>query len=326
MRRNTFKNRNNFFGNKTHRLFNKPEGQDGGGGGGGTDAAKAAADKAAADKAAADAKIAADKATADAALAAEKAKAASAADKAALDKTAKDAQDAAAAATKVAESAKAAVDKIVADAAKAAADKAAADKLAAEADPEDDAELRIKNRDMKGIKERAAQAGLLRKAKELGFETVEAMEAAAKRAGNPAASATDLKIAELQKNQERLQAQLAKTVRESAVREAALVTGFADPAYAQFLVDQQLVGKTEAEAAAFDAKGFLDGFKKTAPHFFKAVEKPANSGNGSLPKPNAPGAKDVKEDAADGAKIDATKMTPEEFARASQARYGAFQN
>lgn len=286
----------------------------GGGGGGGVP------DKAAADKAAADAKAAADKASADATAAKAAADKASADQKAALDKTAKDAQDAADKAKKAADDAKATADKIAADL-KSEADRKAAEKKAAdEADPEDGAELTIKTKDLKGIKSRAGDKALKDKAKELGFDSVEAMEKAA-RALNPAASQTDTKLAELEARQQHLADELHRTKLGAAVREASLKAGFTDPAYAEFLAQQQVAGKTQAEALVFDFTGYFNGLKTSHAHLFTAVQVPANTGHPGSPAPKAPGADQAKKDAADAGKKDAHALNPAEFQSAVQRLY-----
>lgn len=315
------KNRNNPFHlnpltTKSKRFFRHP-GEEGGGGGGGGGGAPADP-KATADKAAADAKAAADKAEADAKAAKDAADKASADQKAALDKAAKDAQDAAAKAKSAAEDAKKAADKIAADAKAEADRKAAEQKKADEADPEDEASLNIKTKDLKGIKARAAEKALKDKAKELGFESVEAMEAAAKKL---AGTQTDSKLDEVLANQRRLEAELHKTKLNAAVREAALKAGFTDPAYAEYLAEQQVKGKNPDEALSFDFGGYFSGLKGTHAHLFAPGQAPATTGNaGKDPKPQ--GAADAKKDAADGTKKSAHDLKPEEYQAEVARRFG----
>jgi len=309
------------------RWFNKPEdgvGGGGGSGGGSGGTGDAAAAKVAADKAAAEAKVAADKAAADAKAAQEAAAKATAADKAALDKAAKDAQDAADKSQKSADAAKAAADKIAADL-KTAADKAAKDaKDKAEEDPEELAPITLKTKDFKKIKDEAGRKALEKTAKEAGFDSAEAMVAAAKAAGNPSASKVEKQLADLQAKQAGLEAELAKTKIVAKIREAALSQGFVDSAYAENLAERQIAGKSADDAQAFDFKGYFGTMKKTHPHLFVATEVPADTGHTGKTTPAAVGAGDTKSAAGAAGQVDATKLTPEQYAAQKAQRFGSY--
>lgn len=305
----------NPFQHKTRRFFAKDDAGEGGGGGGAPDP------KIAADKAAADAKQAADKAAADAAAAKAAADKATADQKAALDKAAKDAQDAADAAKKAADAAKATAEKLTV-AQQAEADRKAAEKKAAdEADPEDGAEVTLKQKNLRDIKDKAAAKALKDKAKELGFESVEAMEAAAKKLNE---SQTDSRLTEILANQKRLEAELHQSKLSGRVREAALRAGFADASYAEFLANQQVGGKAPAEALAFDFDGYFKNLKGTHAHLFTAIDVPANTGAnaGSAPKP--PAANEAVGKAAKETVKSVHDMTPEQFEAEKRRRFGVY--
>jgi len=107
---------------------------------------------------------------------------------------------------------------------------------------------------------------------------------------------------------------------ERELERTAWKVGVRDTDYAIRLLTRHLQGKSEDDLKAFDEEKFFSGLRETHPYLFGEVQKPATTGTGgTLPPPPKPG--DAARGAAAGAKVDASKMTKEEF-RAHLAKRG----
>ena len=108
------------------------------------------------------------------------------------------------------------------------------------------------------------------------------------------------------------------TKAEMQTREQFIRNGVVDIDVAKFLFEKHLdeIEEDEIEEYNKDFAGkmsaLLEGWKKTKPYLFNRVEVPATTGpGGGTPKP--PPAGSSLGAAADGGKVDCSKMTPEEF-------------
>lgn len=109
-----------------------------------------------------------------------------------------------------------------------------------------------------------------------------------------------------------IQRQLDAKEAEMELRESAVIAGVKDPDYAIRLLTRSLENKSEDELAKFDHAKFFTDLRSTHPYLFGEVVKPATTGNGAgapaAPKPAEAIAANVQ-----NGKVDATKMTPEEY-------------
>ena len=232
--------------------------------------------------------------------------------------------------------------------AKAAADKAAAEKAAAAAPPRPTGEngARVMTREaLRKMGEDTARKANEKLAKEMGFGTVDEMKAAFQknaeraaaeaeqaRARRPAAATAEQRQQQLQAERDefakkaaaesraarRAQEEVEHTKAEMQTREQFIRNGVVDIDVAKFLFEKHLdeIEEDEIEEYNKDFAGkmsaLLEGWKKTKPYLFNRVEVPATTGpGGGTPKP--PPAGSSLGAAADGGKVDCSKMTPEEF-------------
>lgn len=110
---------------------------------------------------------------------------------------------------------------------------------------------------------------------------------------------------------------LASTSAEVTLREAAVRAGVTDVDYALHRLRREMQGKSAEDLAAFDEAKWFEGLRKTAPHLFGVERQPANTGNGGgTPgaKPAAPKAPEVSQGNSANGKIDARKMSRDEYA------------
>lgn len=164
------------------------------------------------------------------------------------------------------------------------------------------AEIRQKERE-RGRK--LAMSDLGKKAKELGFETVEEMLALAneaKKANFAPPKPAEVKKEEPQQAEEspedkyrklRVQAAAAEKARKKLANElnaarvdgqlqiAALKAGVVDVDIAMYLLKKAYKGKKAEELGNFDPAVFFAGLKKTHPSLFQAEVRPATTGNGA---------------------------------------------
>jgi len=183
--------------------------------------------------------------------------------------------------------------------------------------------LKIKERaEAKGRE--AVQADLAQKAKAAGYDSVDALLADAPRL-KARVGELDPKVAELTKAREDLDRKLVSTQQEkdalaadkvkldealkaaqteakakadalaeqqsrAATREAAILSGFVDPDYAEHLVKQHIASLKPEDALKFDRAAFFADMKKSRPALFAAVG-PATTGHGAqgAPPPPSPG-------------------------------------
>lgn len=117
-----------------------------------------------------------------------------------------------------------------------------------------------------------------------------------------------------------LQRQLDAKEAEMELRESAVMAGVKDPDYALRLLTRSLESKSEEELAKFDHSKFFNDLRGTHPYLFGEVVKPATTGNGAG-APAAPKPGDVTAGNAQSGKVDATKLSPEEY-RALLAKRG----
>jgi len=120
-----------------------------------------------------------------------------------------------------------------------------------------------------------------------------------------------------------LQRQLDAKEAEMELKVAAIGHGIKDSDAASFavmLLTKSLEGKSDEEMAKFDHDKYFVELRTSHPYLFGEVVKPATTGNGAG-APAAPKPADAAASAAQNGKVDATKMTPEEY-RAHLARRG----
>jgi hypothetical protein len=117
-----------------------------------------------------------------------------------------------------------------------------------------------------------------------------------------------------------LQRQLDAKEAEMELREAAVMSGIKDPDYAIRLLTRSLESKSEEELAKFDHGKFFGDLRSSHPYLFGEVVKPATTGTGAgapaAPKPGEAVVQNVQ-----NGKVDATKLSPEEY-RALLAKRG----
>jgi len=117
-----------------------------------------------------------------------------------------------------------------------------------------------------------------------------------------------------------IQRQLDAKEAEMELRESAVINGIKDPDYAIRLLTRALESKSEEELAKFDHGKFFSELRSSHPYLFNEVVKPATTGNGAG-APAAPKPAEAAAAAAQAGKVDATKMTAEEY-RAHLAKRG----
>jgi len=100
---------------------------------------------------------------------------------------------------------------------------------------------------------------------------------------------------------------------EMAVRVSAAQAGIRDSDYAMRLLTKELQGKGDEDLAKFDEASFFSGLRETHPYLFGETTQPANTGNGAGSAPGAPNPGAAQVSAAQGGKIDARKMSREEY-------------
>jgi hypothetical protein len=111
-----------------------------------------------------------------------------------------------------------------------------------------------------------------------------------------------------------LKGRLIQQQTEMELREIAIKTGVTDLDYAMTLLRRELKGKTAEDLKDFKPKDFFEGQREPRPYLFSEVKVPATTGTedgAETPPPQTPAA--AAQQTADGAKIDATKMTDEEY-------------
>lgn len=194
---------------------------------------------------------------------------------------------------------------------------------------------------------KGAQARELELAKELGFDTIDAMKEAVratkgKKPAAPAPAARGPKAVPATKvEKERAEweaekkallrrsslaqrtATIARRERdnalvESELRVAAVRVGVVDQDYAIHLLRKQMKGKTAKELESFDEIKYFTGLRETHPHLFMVETRPITTGNGQAtndgasakpaPKPGAQTQADV-----DGKTVDAKNLSREEY-------------
>lgn len=168
-------------------------------------------------------------------------------------------------------------------------------------------------------------------AKDLGYESVDEMRKAAKKApaaadakpadvADPAkAAAADQqemakRLAEMERKAKRgertakqLEVEKQRLEAEMDLRDVARdagIVGIKNVKYALHLLREDLAGKTSEELAAFDEVKFFAGLKAEYPQMFGVREAPADTGNSGENRPPAPKATDAAKDAAAKGKID----------------------
>jgi len=173
-------------------------------------------------------------------------------------------------------------------------------------------------------------------AKELGYESVDEMRKAAKKApaaaAAPAADAKPADVADPAKaaaaDREEMTKRLAEMERKAkrgertakqlevekqrleaemdlrdVARDAGIV-GIKNVKYALHLLREELTGKSSEDLAAFDEVKFFKDMKAEYPQMFGVREAPADTGNSGENRPPAPKATDAAKDAAAKGKID----------------------
>jgi hypothetical protein len=117
-----------------------------------------------------------------------------------------------------------------------------------------------------------------------------------------------------------IQRQLDAKEAEMELREAAVIVGIKDPDYAIRLLTRSLESKSEEELAKFDHGKYFADLRTSHPYLFGEVVKPATTGTGAG-APAAPKPGEVAAAAVQNGKVDATKLSPEEY-RALLAKRG----
>jgi hypothetical protein len=117
-----------------------------------------------------------------------------------------------------------------------------------------------------------------------------------------------------------IQRQLDAKEAEMELREAAVIAGIKDPDYAIRLLTRSLESKSEEELAKFDHGKYFADLRTSHPYLFGEVVKPATTGTGAG-APAAPKPGEAAAAAAQNGKIDATKLSSEEY-RALLAKRG----
>ncbi len=111
-----------------------------------------------------------------------------------------------------------------------------------------------------------------------------------------------------------LKSRLVQQQTETELREIAIKTGVTDLDYAMTLLRRELKGKTAEDLKDFKPKDFFEGQREPRPYLFSEVKVPATTGTedgAATPPPQTPAA--AAQTAANGAKVDATKMSQEEY-------------
>lgn len=110
-----------------------------------------------------------------------------------------------------------------------------------------------------------------------------------------------------------LQADLDAKDAEMSLRETAAMSGVKDIDYAVRLLKRHIDGLDDKTLDAFDEAKWFEGLRGEKPYLFGEVERKANSGTGAgQPPPPKPGA--AADNQRQGDKIDARKMSKEEYA------------
>ncbi len=111
-----------------------------------------------------------------------------------------------------------------------------------------------------------------------------------------------------------LKGRLAQQQTEMELREIAIKTGVTDLDYAMTLLRRELKGKSAEDLKDFKPGDFFEGQREARPYLFSEVKVPATTGTedgAATPPPQTPAA--AAQTAANGAKVDATKMSQEEY-------------
>jgi hypothetical protein len=124
---------------------------------------------------------------------------------------------------------------------------------------------------------------------------------------------------EAEKNRQ-LQEQLDARDAEMILRETAVRMGISDIDYAMTLLNRKIDSMTDTELKSFDENVFFESLKKDRPYLFRETTRPANTGvgGGNAPAPIAPGTAQAVVSA--NGRIDARKLTPQQFQELMAAR------
>jgi len=188
--------------------------------------------------------------------------------------------------------------------------------------------------------EKRAQDDLIKRVKAAGFESLEAMEEAAKRrttqvrpavkpSAAPAAAPTaqakgnrDIQRLEAERQAARRQAAISDKKRRDAVREldkhraetslreAAVQAGVSDAGYALHLLREHLASLSPQDMQSFDEHMYFAGLKVSKPHLFLLQQQPASTAPAAravAPSTTVPVA------AAPAGALDANKLSPEQY-------------
>jgi hypothetical protein len=107
---------------------------------------------------------------------------------------------------------------------------------------------------------------------------------------------------------------------EMQLRTVAAGVGVQDVDYAITLLTRAVEKMTPEQAEKFDERAFFEGLRQSKPLLFGEAVQPATTGvgGGGAPKPPSPG--QVASQAAAQGKVDARKMTPQQFQELIRAR------
>jgi hypothetical protein len=140
-------------------------------------------------------------------------------------------------------------------------------------------------------------------------------------AGSAAALALQQQLRDAQRKNEELENRMAAAEVGMQLRGVAHTAGIKDVDYALHLFEKELGSKTQEQLATFDEAAFFTGLRTKHPYLFGETITPATTGTaGTQQAPQTPGATQTQQQQAAAGKVDARKMSPQQWAEYKRAK------